>query len=64
MLLNVATSTNGFKVSKADNFAHFTVVLPGYFLLFSNDEDGPHGQPLHSSDYDFNDALLPIGASL
>lgn len=46
MLLYAATSTNGFKVSKADNFAHFTAPLPGYFLLFSNGEDGPHGQGL------------------
>ena len=33
------------------------------FLLLGNGEAGPHGQPLHSSDYDFNDAILPIGAA-
>jgi metal-dependent amidase/aminoacylase/carboxypeptidase family protein len=34
-------------------------------VLFAdgNGESGAHGQPLHSSDYDFNDALLPIGAN-
>ncbi len=51
-------------MSFSEDFAHFTAVVPGCFLLLGNGEDGPHGQPLHSSDYDFNDALLPIGASL
>lgn len=51
-------------MSFSEDFAHFTAAVPGCFLLLGNGEDGPHGQPLHSSDYDFNDALLPIGASL
>ena len=28
-----------------------------------NGTEGAHAQPLHASDYDFNDALLPIGAA-
>ena len=28
-----------------------------------NGLDGPHAKPLHASDYDFNDDLLPIGAA-
>ena len=51
-------------MSFSEDFAHFTAAVPGCFLLLGNGEDGPHAQPLHSSDYDFNDALLPIGASL
>jgi hippurate hydrolase len=51
-------------MSFSEDFAHFTAAVPGCFLLLGNGEDGPHGQPLHSSDYDFNDALLPVGASL
>jgi hippurate hydrolase len=51
-------------MSFSEDFAHFNAAVPGCFLLLGNGEDGPHGQPLHSSDYDFNDALLPIGASL
>ena len=50
-------------MSFSEDFAHFSAAVPGCFLLLGNGEDGPHSQPLHSSDYDFNDALLPIGAS-
>ncbi|OSQ51313.1 amidohydrolase [Marivita cryptomonadis] len=51
-------------MSFSEDFAHFTAAVPGCFLLVGNGEDGPHAQPLHSSDYDFNDELLPIGASM
>lgn len=51
-------------MSFSEDFAHFTAAVPGCFLLLGNGVNGPHGQPLHSSDYDFNDALLPVGASL
>lgn len=49
-------------MSFSEDFAHFCAAVPGCFLLLGNGEDGANGQPLHSSDYDFNDALLPIGA--
>jgi len=49
-------------MSFSEDFAQFSQVVPGCFLLLGNGEEGPHGQPLHASDYDFNDALLPIGA--
>ncbi len=49
-------------MSFSEDFAHFAAAVPGCFLLLGNGEDGPNGQPLHSADYDFNDALLPIGA--
>ncbi len=48
-------------MSFSEDFAHFAAAVPGCFLLLGNGEGGAHGQPLHSSDYDFNDALLPIG---
>jgi len=51
-------------MSFSEDFAHFSAAVPGCFLLLGNGESGPHGQPLHSDDYDFNDALLPIGAGL
>lgn len=51
-------------MSFSEDFAHFSAAVPGCFLLLGNGETGPHGQPLHASDYDFNDALLPIGARL
>jgi len=49
-------------MSFSEDFAQFSKAVPGCFLLLGNGEEGPHGQPLHASDYDFNDALLPIGA--
>lgn len=48
-------------MSFSEDFAQFSAAVPGCFLLLGNGEAGPHGQPLHASDYDFNDALLPIG---
>ncbi|MFI2766419.1 amidohydrolase [Ruegeria faecimaris] len=49
-------------MSFSEDFAQFSTAVPGCFLLLGNGETGPHGQPLHASDYDFNDELLPIGA--
>lgn len=49
-------------MSFSEDFAHFSAAVPGCFLLLGNGTDGAHGQPLHSSDYDFNDDLLPIGS--
>lgn len=49
-------------MSFSEDFAQFTAAVPGCFLLLGNGQDGPHARPLHASDYDFNDALLPIGA--
>ena len=55
------TIANRDPMSFSEDFAHFTNAVPGCFLLLGNGEDGPQGQPLHAADYDFNDALLPIG---
>ena len=49
-------------MSFSEDFAQFSAAVPGCFLLLGNGESGPHGQPLHAPDYDFNDAILPIGA--
>ncbi len=50
-------------MSFSEDFAHFCAAVPGCFLLVGNGETGPNGQPLHSADFDFNDALLPIGVA-
>ncbi|MFV1528848.1 MULTISPECIES: amidohydrolase [unclassified Phaeobacter] len=50
-------------MSFSEDFAQFSAAVPGCFLLLGNGEAGPHGRPLHASDYDFNEALLPIGAN-
>jgi len=62
--LGLETIANRPPMSFSEDFAHFCAAVPGCFLLLGNGEDGPHGQPLHSADYDFNDALLPIGSDL
>lgn len=56
------TLSNREAMSFSEDFAHFCNAVPGCFMLLGNGETGPHGQPLHAADYDFNDALLPIGA--
>ena len=49
-------------MSFSEDFAHFSNAVPGCFFLLGNGMDGANNKPLHSSDYDFNDDLLPIGA--
>ena len=49
-------------MSFSEDFAHFSAAVPGCFLLLGNGQSGRFGRPLHANDYDFNDALLPIGA--
>jgi hippurate hydrolase len=60
--LGLDTVENCPPMSFSEDFAHLSDAVPGCFLLLGNGVDGACGQPLHSSDYDFNDALLPIGA--
>lgn len=50
-------------MSFSEDFAHFAAAVPGGFLLLGNGTTGPNSQPLHAADYDFNDALLPIGTA-
>ena len=49
-------------MSFSEDFSHFSNSVPGCFLLLGNGTSGANNKPLHSSDYDFNDALLPIGS--
>ena len=49
-------------MSFSEDFAHFSNAVPGCFFLLGYGIDGAINTPLHSSDYDFNDALLPIGS--
>ena len=47
----------------SEDFGAFLRVVPGAFVFIGNGEgDTPGGVPLHNARYDFNDALLPIGA--
>ena len=47
----------------SEDFAQMLLVKPGCYVLIGNGIDGPHGQSLHSSTYDFNDKLLVIGST-
>ncbi|MBX2854942.1 MAG: amidohydrolase [Rhodobacteraceae bacterium] len=47
----------------SEDFAHLALHRPGCFMLMGNGIDGPHARPLHSADYDFNDAALVPGSS-
>ena len=49
-------------MSFSEDFSHFSNSVPGCFLLLGNGTNEANNKPLHSSDYDFNDALLPIGS--
>ncbi len=47
----------------SEDFGAFLRVVPGAFVFIGNgDGDSPGAVPLHNPRYDFNDALLPIGA--
>ena len=50
-------------MSFSEDFAHFSKVKPSCFILMGNGTDGDNAKPLHSSNYDFNDDALVIGAS-
>jgi amidohydrolase len=47
----------------SEDFGAFLRVVPGAFVFIGNgDADSVGGTPLHNAGYDFNDAVLPIGA--
>ncbi|MDE2772195.1 MAG: amidohydrolase [Gemmatimonadota bacterium] len=65
-----AATNSGFEtrpdrhpMSFSEDFAHFAAACPGCFILMGNGTEGSHGQPLHASDYDFNDQALTLGAA-
>ncbi len=47
----------------SEDFAHMAKARPGCFVFTGNGTQGPHGRPLHSADYDFNDDALVPGSS-
>jgi len=61
--IGIEATSDREPMSFSEDFAHFSAVVPGCFMLLGNGTDGPNGRPLHSADYDFNDQLLPIGAA-
>ncbi len=47
----------------SEDFAHMANAVPGAFVLMGNGVEGSFARPLHSADYDFNDAALVPGSS-
>jgi hippurate hydrolase len=43
-----------------EDFAFMLNALPGSYILLGS---GQSATPLHSAEYDFNDDILPLGAS-
>jgi amidohydrolase len=50
-------------VMTSEDFGYMLQHKPGCYLLIGNGGDGPGGCGLHSPSYDFNDAILELGAS-
>ena len=47
----------------SEDFGAFLKVVPGALVFIGNGAtDSPGGVPLHNARYDFNDAILPVGA--
>ena len=55
---------DGPPMMAGEDFAFFLQRTPGAYLLFGQGEpDGRGATPVHNNSYDFNDDLLPLGAS-
>jgi hippurate hydrolase len=46
----------------SEDFAFMLQARPGCYLLLGNGGEGPHACSVHNASYDFNDAILGIGA--
>ena len=62
--LGLSLDKNCEPMSFSEDFAHFANFVPGCFFLLGNGQAGCVSSPLHSSSYDFNDELLPIGVKI
>jgi hippurate hydrolase len=51
------------QMSFSEDFGCLSHEIPGCFLLMGNGCDYPHSQPLHASDYEFNEDALTLGAA-
>jgi metal-dependent amidase/aminoacylase/carboxypeptidase family protein len=59
-----AVDTNCAPVMGAEDFAYMLQARPGAYILLGNGGEGETGGcMLHNPRYDFNDAVLPLGAS-
>ena len=56
-------NSNLAPVLASEDFAHMAAARPGCFLYTGNGTQGANAQPLHATDYDFNDDALVPGSS-
>jgi len=54
---------NGHFVMASEDFSYMLEKVPGAFILIGNG-GGEGGCEVHNPSYDFNDAALPLGATL
>ena len=47
----------------SEDFGAFLATVPGNFIFIGNGDTGQYATPLHNASYDFNDAIMPIGAA-
>ena len=47
----------------SEDFGWMLLEKPGSYILVGNGTSGPSGCMVHNPTYDFNDEILPIGAS-
>ncbi len=59
-LLGETSVVRGAPLMGGEDFSYFLKRIPGMLAFIGNGEDSP---PLHNPAFDFNDAVLPIGAS-
>ena len=50
-------------VTASEDFAFFLEQVPGHYMLIGNGEGEEGGCMVHNPGYDFNDRVLPTGAS-
>ena len=55
--------TNGQPILAGEDFAFMLERAPGAYLFFGQGDGAQGSTPLHNVTYDFNDDLLPLGAS-
>ena len=48
----------------AEDFSYMLLARPGCFIGIGQGDGGRHSVSLHNPRYDFNDELIPLGASL
>lgn len=57
-----AVDRNPTSLMAGEDFAFMLQKTPGCYVWAGNGAEGPHSCMVHNTNYDFNDALIPLGA--